>query len=611
LSGGGADEYVKHTRKQSLSGQKPQLGAAAAAAPGAAGATPWLPALLTAALTFIAFLPALNNGFVNWDDAFNFIHNPFYRGLGWEQLRWMFGPESLRLGGHYMPLTWLTYGLDYSLWGMNPKGYHLSSLLLHCASAAVFFWVSRRLLALSLPELGGGALTLAAAFSALFFSLHPLRVESAVWITERRGLLGGLFYLLSVLSYLKAAAETEKARRWRGGALLFFVLSMLCKVSGATLPLVLLVLDIYPLRRLPGSPARWFSAGYRHIWLEKLPFLLVAAAAAAVAASGLGAMRQPQAVEASQVVRLASAAYSSVFYIWKTLAPVGLQPVYEHPRLFTPGFLPYGAAALFAAGLSLALYLLRRRAPYGLAVWAAYLLTLLPVLGLVSKGPFLPADRYSYLACLGLAVLAGGLLAQLLRRGRLWLLPACCALALLGALSWRQAAVWRNSESLWGQVLAAQPACALAHNNLALELAQQGRLQEAVAGYQRALALIPGYAAAHLNLGLALAIQGRGEEAIKHYLEALRFDPFEYRSHNALGWALAGSGKDEAALESYAAAVQLAPGYWEPYYGAGRSLARLGHLKEAAQALRKTLELNPGYIPARDTLAALERQPGF
>src|SRR5205807_187055 len=220
------------------------------------------------------FLPALQNQFVSWDDAENFLDNPHYRGLGWSQLHWMWTTHQ----GHYIPLTWMTLGLDYLLWGMNPVGYHLTSLLLHAANAVVFFFLVRRLLTLALPSPSerGHALAVSAAFAALVFAVHPLRVESVAWITERRDVLSGLFFLLSIFFYLRATDDGGFIRgRWRTASLLAFAGAFLSKSIVMTLPGVLLLLDVYPLRRL--------RLGWRALLLEKWPYAAITAAGAVVA----------------------------------------------------------------------------------------------------------------------------------------------------------------------------------------------------------------------------------------------------------------------------------------------------------------------------------------
>src|SRR2546427_9317288 len=204
----------------------------------------WLVPLVIAFFTFAAFLPTLQNHFVNWDDAENFLENPHYRGLGWTHLRWMWTTHQ----GHYIPLTWMSLGLDYLRWGMNPVGYHLTSLLLHAANAVVFFFVVRRILTVALPSPSerGHALAVSAGFAALVFAIHPLRVESVAWVTERRDVLSGLFYLVTILMYLWAC---ERGARGRGGywlSVAVFVCGLLCKAMVVDLPGVLLILDVYP-----------------------------------------------------------------------------------------------------------------------------------------------------------------------------------------------------------------------------------------------------------------------------------------------------------------------------------------------------------------------------
>src|SRR5213593_4610372 len=210
----------------------------------------WLVPSLIALVTFAAFLPALQNQFVSWDDPENFLDNAHYRGLGWSQLRWMWTTHQ----GHYIPLTWMTLGLDYLLWGMNPVGYHLTNLLLHMANAAVFYAIGVRLLGAAKPDEANGVREkLGAAVAALLFAVHPLRVESVAWATERRDVLCGLFYLLAVLAYLRAwrgPADGAVARRWYWSSVVLFALALLSKAMAMTLPVTLLILDIYPLRRL-------------------------------------------------------------------------------------------------------------------------------------------------------------------------------------------------------------------------------------------------------------------------------------------------------------------------------------------------------------------------
>jgi hypothetical protein len=331
---------------------------------------------LVAVITFVVFSPALRNGFVNWDDFETIVENQNFRGFTWSHLRWMFTTFHL---GHYQPLSWLTFSLDYRLWGMDAFGYHLTNILLHSANAVLFYFVTLRLLAIAAPISSAVVLMLAAGFSALLFAIHPLRVESVAWATERRDVLSAFFLLLTVLSYLKAVdlANNTSGRRWIAVSAVLYVLSLLAKASGITLPLVLLVLDVYPLRRLGGGAGRWFGVDARRVWLEKLPFFIAAAAAGAVA---LTAQQKAGALVTTETHdlagRVAQGLYGVTFYIVKTLEPTDLAPLYEiPPELHLFHWRVIFAAVVFLL-ISLGFFLARHRWPAALTGWVAYLLLL-------------------------------------------------------------------------------------------------------------------------------------------------------------------------------------------------------------------------------------------
>ena len=262
--------------------------------------------------------------------------------------------------GHWIPVTWLTLGLDYVVWGINPFGYHLTNLLWHAASAALFYLVARRLLGLGMPSASPLVRGLGATGAALFFAIHPLRVESVAWITERRDLTSGFFLFLAVLSYLKAHERRAETRT--GWWLIAFVATALALGSKAItmgLPLVLLLLDFYPLRRIGPGPRDWLSPPARPVWLEKIPFLLLAAAAAVIAFNvqrGTGYL-----TPATPGTRLAITAHNVWFHAWKTFVPLNLSPVYELPLAVNPLERPYLLSALAGLAITLAVWIFRRR----------------------------------------------------------------------------------------------------------------------------------------------------------------------------------------------------------------------------------------------------------
>src|SRR2546428_1345395 len=330
----------------------------------------WLVPVVIALITCAAFLPTLQNQFVNLDDNDNFLATPHYRRLAWTHLRWMWTTHQ----GHYIPLTWMTLGLDYLLWGMNPVGYHLMSLLLHAANAVVFFFVVRRILTRALPSLSerGHALAVSAGFAALVFAIHPLRVESVAWVTERRDVFSGLFYLLTILVYLRACKQGARGRGWYWLSVAVFGCALLSKSMVVNLPVVLLILDVYPLRRLGGTIG-WWSEEARRVYVEKIPFVLLAAAASAMAViAQLSARAAVPLAHLSVPGRLAVSAYGLSFYLWKMAVPVNLSPLYEAPRTLnfgaTPFLLSYGLVLTITAFV----LALRRRVPGLPAAWPAH-----------------------------------------------------------------------------------------------------------------------------------------------------------------------------------------------------------------------------------------------
>jgi tetratricopeptide (TPR) repeat protein len=580
-----------------------------------------LPACI-AVITFVVFLPSLQNGFVNWDDYSHLVENPYYRGLGWKQLRWMF---TTCLQGSCMPLNWVTYGLDYLLWGMNPSGYHFTSLLIHTANAVLFYFLSLRLLRLGLgTKSANPPIQLAASFSALFFSLHPLQVEVVAWAIGREIAIAGFFFILTLLCYLRAA-EKESAGlsrwRWMGGAWILYAASLLGKEAALTLPFALLVLDIYPLRRLGGGPGRWFGLQVHRVWLEKIPFLILA-----LAAGVRGTLEKQQAGSIYPVTdygvlpRLAQILHSLAFYPWKTLVPFGLSPLYPlHP--FT-GFwnLPFVMSGAFVLVLTVVLFVARRRWPAGLATWVFYMMLLIPVSGVVPFGPYAVADRFGYLPGMGWALLAGGGFFYCLKAwdsGRMGLRKfiltqslAVLVLVVIGSLTWRQIQVWQNSETLWTHALALDEKSSFAHNNLALVLAERGAVGEAIDHFRRAVQIDPMFVEAQTNLGNFLALQGLRQEAIDHLRQALEIDPMFANAHNTLGNILTDSGELDKAIEHFHKALQANPKSAMTYYNLGRALGKRGDLEAAIEAYREALAINPRDPDAHNNLGLVLQSQG-
>lgn len=454
----------------------------------------------------LVFSPALWFGFVEWDDFANFVSNFDFRGLTLAHVHWML--TSIR-GGHWIPATWATFALDHALWGMDPFGYHLTNILLHCANAIAFFFLGTHLLRLAMPEAPRAALQAGAAAAALFFGLHPLRVESVVWITERRDVLSTLFWLLAILAYLRAPERSGTKRGgWKLLSLVCYQLAVMSKSITVTLPVVLLVLDAYPLRR--------YGRNNRRLLAEKAPYLLITvfgvfmAFFAAQRGGYLSSLDRLSFIE-----RMAVTAYSVWFYVSSTVAPLTLSPLYELPPSMSAVAWRFVGPPLIVTAISGTLLAFRRRWPGVLAAWIVYLVTLSPVSGIVHNGPQLVADRYSYLSCLPWALLFGALVTGIVRRlsgsglSAAWRAVAVACLVVLAALpvlTRRQLPVWRDGESLWRYTLAVDPDCSMCHYFFGQYLRNRDKPALAVEHFSRAAELRPALnsmALYHVNRGLA------------------------------------------------------------------------------------------------------------
>lgn len=475
----------------------------------------WGLGALVVALSIAAFLPALGHDFVNWDDDQNFLKNPGYRGLGPRQLGWMLTAFHI---GHYTPLTWLTLGLDYSLWGMDARGYHSTNVFLHAATALVFYFLGFRLLRLAAQDrVDETSLRIGAATAALVFAVHPLRVESVAWVTERRDVLSGLFFVSAILAYLKAVGGGGQVRRgWYCGTVGLFGAALLSKASTVPLPAVLLLLDVYPLRRLGGASG-WLV---RRVLVEKLPFLLLAIPAVVVALLALLPLGNTPTLEQLPLAfRAMVAVYGLAFYLIKTVLPLDLSPLYQLPITVT--WLHF---AIVIAG-SVTAVTVRRACPAFTAAWCSYVLILLPVLRIVQGGPQIVADRYSYLSCLGWALLAGGAAARKWAGAGVVRAVAAAWILALAAMTWQQTEIWRSSATLWSHAVSVNPESRAAHANLARAYAAEGRTAPAVAHYEETLRLSLNKAPYHAVIGELYEKSGQKREALGRFAEALRLMP--------------------------------------------------------------------------------------
>lgn len=508
---------------------------------------------------FIAFAPALNGQFISWDDDPNFLSNKHWRGLGFDQLKWMFTAFHM---GHYQPITWLTLGFDYVRGGMDPRGYHLTNIVLHSVNAVLVFILALRLLSWALSGHSRDrsmSIQLGAAAAALLFGVHPLRVESVAWITERRDLVSGCLLLLTALAYLRSADSVPRRPRWLGGALALYVLSLMAKVSGVPLVAVLLALDWYPLRRSLREPA---------VWLEKIPIAIAAVLFALIAIIG---QSHDQTLTAwarhPSSGRIAQSLYGLIFYLEKTIAPMHLLPLYELHLPIHPWDFKYIIPAILVLASAVAIVLGRKRAPALMTAMICYAALLAPVLGLVQTGPQMVADRYSYLPSIGLMIaLAGGAVALWRWRRSAALAAAMIALAAfasitLGILTWHQCAVWRSTDSFWTYLIRNDPDGAYANNGYGWLLLTSGHSRESIPYLRNSIEINPWYENGFLNLWDALKQVGANDELAQSLEQAMGFANPYVRTDALVqrGFLAMERGEVAQALNEFEAALAITP----------------------------------------------------
>lgn len=558
--------------------------------------------LILALTVWAVFGQTRNFQFVNFDDDRCVYENPaITRGLDARAVVWAF---THTLNDNWLPLTALSHMLDCQLHHLNPGGHHLTNVLLHAATAMLLFLMLRNLT---------GAFW-RSAFVAAVFALHPLRVESVAWVSERKDALSGLFFVLTLWAYgVHARRQSDVNANDRSSyrspfywlALTFFILGLLSKPMLVTLPFVLLLLDFWPLKRFS------IRRTWLRLFLEKIPFLgLSAAACVATILAQRNATVSFQAFDFS--TRLGNALTAYVVYIRQMFYPVGLTAFYPHPGNQL-SYRTVAASALILLLISVGVIVGRKNRPYLLVGWLWYLGMLVPVIGLMQVGGQAWADRYTYLPQIGLyLLLAWGVVDLCSRSPRHRAILGFAAVAILAGLlatAYVQTGYWKNSVSLWTHALDCGAESPFAQNNLGSALVSEGELPAAIAHYELALQLKPDYAEARNNLGLALAAEGKLPEAAREYEQALQLNPDNPQVLFNLGNILAATGKLSEAAQYYEHAVHLKPDYIAALYNLGNALAAQGKLPEAAQHFEQVTKLKPDYAEAWNNLGnTLTRQ---
>jgi tetratricopeptide (TPR) repeat protein len=553
------------------------------------GPTSWAMALLAAALSFLVYLPALKNNFVNWDDPYIILKNVHIRSLDPSSLWWMF---TSFYQGFWMPLTWFSLALDYRWGGLEPGTYHFHNLVLHALNTGLVFFLSLKIIDAARGKSNPGEIrgktdwTVTAAFgTALLFALHPIHAETVAWATGRKDLLCGLFFLSSLLVYL-AYVQPPGRKAWKYWAcLLLFFLALLSKPMAVTLPLVLLLLDGWPLGRFQNERFR--------VLREKIPFFILAFGAGVLtvlAESQVGALAGLGRVPLD--LRILNAFHSLAFYLWKMAVPLDLAAFY--PAVTGPGvFSPGNLASVFLVILAgWACFYYRHKRPFLAAAGLFYVMTLAPVLGIVQIGGHAAADRYTYLPSLAPFLLLASFAASVFAgRSRLKMFLAAVLFAVLASATVRQAGVWKDSITLWENSIKSHPS-AEAYSNLGDAYWKAGRKDDALLAYDRAIALDEFIANPHNGKGIAFLKAGQLEQAAREFKTAMALNPHDAVAHCSLGDVDWRAGRRDDAISEYDRAIALDASFASPHDGKGIAFLKTGQLEQAAREFRTAIALN-------------------
>ncbi len=559
--------------------------------------------LLLVVATLAFYNPVVRNPFLDYDDL-SYIqkNNHVLGGLTWEDIKWSF--TTVR-DGNWHPLTWMSHALDCQLFGLNPAGHHYVNLLFHAASAVLLF-----LLLQQATGFTWGSLCVAA-----LFALHPVNVESVAWAAERKNVLSMFFFLLTLIAYdgyARGGGRRQSGRQQYGLAVLFFALGLMAKSQIVTLPFVLLLWDFWPLERM--APARLDPAkdppqtgpprSFSYLVIEKLPFFVLAAVDSVITvwAQRAGASVRTLA-EAPMSIRLENVLVSYVRYLVELVWPTRLAPMYPRPAGPPLPWQVVGAALILLVTSALVWHWRERR--YLLFGWLWFLGTLVPMIGIITVGEQAMADRYAYIPFIGLfiaVVWAASAAVSERRISPAW--PASVAVAIilvLGCLTYRQVGRWRDPEALWRYTLSVTEDNYVAHNNLAIVLAKQGRADEAVAEYRESNALHRFQPSQLLELGYYEMLLGHPDQAIKDANDVLQASTSQGAVDTGLrasAWGQLGEaqmdlGNYGLAAESYQKAFEQNPQDKAALVGAGLLAMREGRADLAVQLLLQAVRVEP------------------
>ncbi len=557
--------------------------------------------MLLICVTFSIYAKIWTHEFIGYDDNKYVTENPYVtNGINKESLFWAVTSTH---SSNWHPVTWLSHMMDVEFYGMNAGGHHATSLLLHIGNSLLLFILFSRMTGCIRRSF----------IVAFLFAIHPLHVESVAWVAERKDVLSTFFALLALWCYL-SYARCQKITSYLLMTV-FFILALMSKPMVVTLPFVLLLLDYWPLKRIQfGQNDPLVNIGTqrsaRQLVYEKIPLIALTGISCVVT---FIVQQKGGAVALSEVyplgMRFANALTSYVKYLQKTVLPYDLGILYPYPEAIT---VPQstGAAILLAGSTFFALRYCKRF-PWLFVGWFWYIGTLLPVIGIVQAGVQSMADRYTYIPLIGIFIILSWGLTEFFRyrhynRTLLYAITIGVFSA-LAIISWRQVSFWKKSISLFTHTLEVTKNNYVIHNNLAFELALQGRKEEALKQYKEAVRINPNFEQAHINYASLLFSLGKVAESSSYYQEVLKKNRNFARTHYSFAVLLLKTGKNESAIHQFLKALRIKPDLSEAYNGLGAVMVSKGKISEAIDLFKKALQINPYLVDSKKNLESLSQ----
>lgn len=548
-------------------------------------------AFLITLATFLVYLPSLTNGFVNWDDRKYIYENINILSFDFNLIKWCFTTFYF---ANWHPITWISWALDYAVWGLNPFGYHLTNIILHSINTLLVFILSIKLIQFNTydNDRNGNMALLASSVTALLFGIHPMHVESVAWISERKDVLCSFFFFLAIILYIQYKNCKKNRVLYYFACLIVFTMALMSKPMAVSLPLVLMILDFYPLNRLNTGVI------LKRSLFEKLPFLILCSLSAILTILSAKSNVESKQATFQLIERLFISGRAYIFYLYKMIMPINLAPLYPYPEKVNLFTFEYAGSIILLLLITFFSFKLLKRSKVLVAAWFYFIVLLIPVIGIVQIGWQFAADRYTYLPGLGPFILSGLMVASIYKRASKYRIALItCLLLLAGSMitqTMTQIKIWKDSVTLWSHEIKIYPKNVYkAHNNRGAGYLSLRNYTDAIKDFTQAIEINPLSANAYASRGQAYNGLGKHEMAINDINKAINLNPEDPNCYNNRGDVYSNIGNFSQAINDYNKAIGIDPKNEVAYNNRGIIYSKQGNYYDAIKDFNIAIKINP------------------